>query len=138
MTDIFSQRKRSEIMSRIRSSGNKSTEIRLIGIFRTAGIKGWRRNIRLPGNPDFVFVALRVAVFVDGCFWHGCRRCCHSPRSNSEYWRAKIERNVLRDKQVARTLQTAGWKVIRIWEHELVNPQRVVRRMKQAGGQGTY
>lgn len=90
MTDVFTAAKRSEVMSRIRSRGNKDTELRLIQIFRKAGIKGWRRNQKLIGNPDFVFRAAGVAVLVDGCFWHGCPQCYRRPSSNRKYWDAKI------------------------------------------------
>ena len=89
MTDVFTAAKRSEVMSRIRSRDNKDTELRLIQIFRKAGIKGWRRNQKLVGNPDFVFETVGVVVLVDGCFWHGCPRCYRRPSSNREYWDAK-------------------------------------------------
>jgi DNA mismatch endonuclease (patch repair protein) len=76
MADVFSKKKRSEIMAAVKSTNNKNTELKLISIFRTNKIIGWRRAQRLPGNPDFVFHRERLAVFVDGCFWHGCKRHC--------------------------------------------------------------
>lgn len=82
MTDIWNKEKRSEVMSRIRSQGNKVTELRLISIFREARITGWRRKQPLLGKPDFVFRQQRLAVFVDGCFWHGCPKCYRRPSSN--------------------------------------------------------
>jgi DNA mismatch endonuclease, patch repair protein len=81
MTDIWDKRKRSEVMSHIRSHGNKDTELRLMQIFRAARNTGWRRKQNLPGKPDFVFRNARVAVFVDGCFWHGCPKHYRPPSS---------------------------------------------------------
>ena len=74
MADVFDKDKRSTIMQKVRSKGNKSTELKLIEIFHEAGITGWKRNYPVKGHPDFVFLKKRVAVFVDGCFWHGHRR----------------------------------------------------------------
>lgn len=119
MADVFSQSQRSEIMRAVKSRGNKSTELKLIEIFKNLGIHGWRRNYKLFGNPDFVFPKKRIAVFVDGCFWHGhdCRNT--KPAANAEYWRKKIKRNINRDVLVAQTLTEKGWKVIRIWECQI-------------------
>ena len=110
-------------MSRIRGKGNASTEQRMIRLFRERGIKGWRRNWPLPGKPDFVFPKLRIALFVDGCFWHRCPKCYHKPATNADFWEAKIGRNVERDKEVSRELKNRGWKVVRVWEHELNGAQ---------------
>lgn len=119
MTDIFNARKRSEIMSKVRSKNNKSTEIKLIQIFKKNKIIGWRRNYPLKGHPDFIFLSKKIAVFVDGCFWHGhnCRNT--HPSDNSEYWNKKHERNIKRDREITNLLEQKGWKVIRIWECEL-------------------
>jgi DNA mismatch endonuclease, patch repair protein len=119
MADVFTIEKRSAVMSRIRSQGNKDTELRLISLMRAAGITGWRRNGTLPGRPDFVFRVERVVIFVDGCFWHGCPRCYRCPRSNRKYWRAKVDRNRRRDRQITRLLRRGNWQVVRIWEHQL-------------------
>ena len=119
MTDTFSKQKRSEIMRAVKSKGNKSTEVKLIQIFKERSIKGWRRNYKIFGNPDFVFPKLRIAVFVDGCFWHGhnCRNT--KPSSNTNYWQKKIQRNTARDREVTGHLTQKGWQVIRIWECDL-------------------
>jgi DNA mismatch endonuclease (patch repair protein) len=82
------------------------------------------------GRPDFVFREERLAVFVDGCFWHCCPKCGNMPASNREFWRTKLGKNKLRDRHVTRTLRTEGWKVLRIWEHELSAPDRVVKRLE--------
>jgi len=119
MSDIFTKRKRSDVMSRIRGSGNRDTELRLIQVFRANGITGWRRGSNLPGKPDFVFPKLRTAVFVDGCFWHGCPRHATRPKTNAKFWRDKTAGNKARDRRVNRALRARGWKVVRIWEHEL-------------------
>jgi DNA mismatch endonuclease (patch repair protein) len=121
MADIWDSKKRSAVMSRIRASGNRDTELRLINVFRVSKITGWRRGSRLFGKPDFIFPKRRVAVFVDGCFWHrhcGCR-FCYTPKSRMDFWLPKFERNVVRDRLVTATLRKAGWKVVRIWECQL-------------------
>ena len=132
MADIWSKKKRSEVMSLIRSRGNKATELRLIEIFREFHVTGWRRNQKLLGKPDFTFRRERVVVFVDGCFWHGCPKCYKRPGSNQEFWDAKIEGNRKRDRHVSRELRLEGWKVVRIWQHQLDNPARTVGRVIRA------
>jgi DNA mismatch endonuclease, patch repair protein len=119
MADIWDKQKRSDVMSRIRSHGNKATELRLIEIFREAHITGWRRKQLLLGKPDFVFCKQRLAVFVDGCFWHRCPKCYRRPSSNQAFWDEKVRRNRKRDLLVTRELRKAGWRVLRIWEHQL-------------------
>jgi DNA mismatch endonuclease (patch repair protein) len=127
MTDIWNKRRRSKVMSLIRSSGNKTTELRLAEIFRCSQITGWRRRQNLTGKPDFVFRKERLCVFVDGCFWHGCPRHGTQPKQNAAFWQEKIARNKRRDRLVARSLRRDGWKVVRIWEHQLHSPAAVVR-----------
>ena len=119
MTDTFSKEKRSEIMRQVKSSRNKSTELKLITFYKSQSIKGWRRNYKLFGKPDFVFLKSKTAIFVDGCFWHGhnCRNT--KPKDNKEYWVIKINKNIQRDIQVTDYLKKKGWKVIRVWECEL-------------------
>lgn len=106
-------------MRAVRSKGNKSTEISLIKLFKLHHITGWRRNYKIIGRPDFVIPEKRVAIFADGCFWHGhnCRNV--TPSDNAEYWKKKIARNIERDALITNTLTDKGWKVIRIWECEL-------------------
>jgi len=134
MSDVFTKSKRSEVMSRIHGSGNKDTELRLITIFRAHRVTGWRRGSKLPGKPDFVFPARRLAVFVDGCFWHGCPKHCRMPASNRKFWRNKITRNRQRDREVGRLLRARGWRVLRIWEHALArkHEKRTVARLLKA------
>jgi len=135
MSDILTKAQRSANMSKIRGSGNASTELRLIAVFRALGITGWRRKHPLVGKPDFVFPQLKLAVFVDGCFWHGCPRHAVQPRQNAKFWREKITRNQARDRLVTRSLRAAGWRVLRLWEHELTrkNERRLLARLRKAG-----
>lgn len=89
-------------------------------LLRLAGVRHLRRNFRgLPGCPDFAVRSARLAVFVDSCFWHGCRWHCRRPSSHKEYWDQKIERNALRDSLVNVTLIKMHWRVMRIWEHQI-------------------
>ena len=167
MSDVFTKTKRSEVMSRIRSRGNKDTEIALAKVFRKNQITGWRRHlkIRIPSRlvvlrsrerekvaggrmrvvgekqnarggkrngvrgatrpifftvrPDFVFPKLKLAVFVDGCFWHGCPKHATRPKNNRSFWDKKLASNKVRDLLVTKTLKRANWRVIRIWECNL-------------------
>ena len=157
MADVFSKSKRSEVMARIRSRGNKATEVALAKLFRRHKITGWRKQLEIRGRaalprgpniraaqqrrptsfrvrPDFVFRQVRLAVFVDGCFWHGCPRHGTRPKGNAAFWRKKIARNQSRDRLVNRTLRKLGWQVLRIWEHALVrkNQSRLLRRIERA------
>lgn len=115
MTDVFSKRKRSKVMAAIKSNRNKDTELKLISIFRANGIKGWRRNQKILGKPDFVFRREYLVVFVDGCFWHGCVKHSRHPTSNFDYWSAILTRNRQRDKAVVNVLRRIGSKVVRLW-----------------------
>lgn len=119
MADVFSKQKRSDIMRSVRSSGNKSTEIKLLKQFKLNSIKGWRRHFDLIGKPDFVFPKAHLSIFADGCFWHGhtCRNV--KPSSNRSFWKNKVDRNSSRDRRVAAILRRKGWHVVRIWECEI-------------------
>jgi DNA mismatch endonuclease (patch repair protein) len=119
MVDTFSKIERSRIMASVKSRNTKSTELRFISILKSKGIIGWRRNYPLSGKPDFIFPRLRIAVFIDGCFWHGCPQHCRMPSSNIKYWTEKIEKNKTRDKKITKALKTKGWQTIRIWEHAI-------------------
>ncbi len=128
--DTVSRETRSRVMARVRSHGNKSTELRLRGALVRAGVRGWKVNPGgIEGKPDFVFSREHLLVFVDGCFWHGCPRCHRPPSSNRAYWTKKVLRNRNRDLAVSDHLKRAGWHVIRVWEHELVQTDVVVRRI---------
>jgi DNA mismatch endonuclease (patch repair protein) len=153
MADVFSKRKRSEVMSRIRGRGNRDTELVLAKLLRAAGITGWRKHVEIRGRaalprrqnpatehrrptnfrvrPDFVFRQARLALFVDGCFWHGCPRHATKPANNRAFWKKKLAGNKTRDRLVNRALRRAGWRVIRIWECDLAkHPETCVRRIR--------
>lgn len=127
---------RGQLMSRVRSTGNETTEKRLVSALRAAGLTGWRRHQSLAGNPDFVWSKIKVAVFVDGCFWHGhdCGRNV-TPRTNAKAWREKIEGNQARDRRISRFLRREGWKVVRVWECQLARiPALCVSRIAKTLG----
>ncbi len=152
MTDVFDSRKRSEVMSKIRGKGNKSTELALVSAFRKAGIKGWRRHLVikirsdaepsygrdgkakiLAIKPDFVFRKERVAVFGDGCFWHKCPLHSRLPDNNREFWEHKLSQNVERDRIADRELRKAHWRVVRAWEHDIARKSAsVMARVRRA------
>ncbi len=122
--DVFTRRKRSAVMTAVRSTGNRSTEVVLAKALRRHGVKGWRRHLQIslgPGNtrPDFVFLKPRVAVFVDGCFWHCCPVHGTKPASRTDFWLSKLEKNRRRDRRVSAALRRQGWTVVRVWEHSV-------------------
>jgi DNA mismatch endonuclease (patch repair protein) len=156
MADVFSKAKRSEVMSRIRSRGNQATEVVLARLLRAHGITGWRRHLQLKiknsklkipkptprlqtpdprpflVRPDFVFPRRKLAVFVDGCFWHGCPRHGTQPQGNRAFWRKKFATNRARDRRVNRALRATGWRVLRIWECTLKKrPFKCVERIRK-------
>jgi len=132
----FGDLSRSDLMSRIHGKGNATTEIAFARLLRRNGITGWRRNTAtIMGKPDFVWRGPRVAVFVDGCFWHGhgCRNL--RARSNAAYWRDKIANNARRDRRVDRSLRAEGWKVLHFWECAIAKrPSSCFRRLTFALG----
>lgn len=131
MADIVSKAKRSEMMSRIKSRGNKRTEMAMVKLLRANKITGWRRHYPIEGKPDFAFPKQKVAIFVDGCFWHCCPKCFRMPKTNRKFWERKILANKRRDKTVATKLGESGWRVLRMWEHDLKRrPLYALRRVK--------
>jgi DNA mismatch endonuclease, patch repair protein len=119
-------------MAKIKSNENASTELRLIWVLKELKIRGWRRRSKIFGSPDFVFSNERLALFVDGCFWHCCPLHGTLPASNRSFWAQKLERNRKRDLLVARELRSAGWGVLRIWQHELKKPKQVAARIQRS------
>ncbi len=131
MADFVSKKTRARIMSRI-GSKNTKLETKFRRRVSSVGLK-YRLHYNITGKPDFVFVSKRIAVFVDSCFWHGCKKHFRQPSSNKKYWIQKIERNSKRDKEVAKKLKQDGWNVLRFWEHEINrNPERCVRKILKA------
>lgn len=107
-------------MSRIRSRDTKP-EFRLRRLLWARGLRGYRLHKKLPGKPDLAFSRAKLAIFVDGCFWHGCPSCGdgRAPSSNTSYWNAKRKTNQERDARRTRELKAMGWTVVRLWEHEV-------------------
>jgi DNA mismatch endonuclease (patch repair protein) len=114
-------------MAAVRSRGNRTTEVVLGRLLWAAGLRGYRKHWRVTGRPDFAWPALKVAVFVDGCFWHGCS-CKYLPRSNTKFWRDKIEANMRRDRRTLRQLRRDQWAVVRVKECRL-NSKATIRRI---------
>lgn len=117
LVDVLTPQQRSYNMSRIRGRNTKP-EISLRKALWSAGFR-YRIKNKLPGHPDLIFPHWKVAVFVDGCFWHACPDHSTSPVSNAEFWRRKIEMNVARDRKSNQRLRELGWIVVRVWEHEI-------------------
>ncbi|OGS23450.1 MAG: very short patch repair endonuclease [Elusimicrobia bacterium RIFOXYB2_FULL_48_7] len=117
-------------MTKVKSKNNKSTELKFILLLRANNIKGWRRSIKMIGNPDFAFPNKKLAIFIDGCFWHGhnCRNL--KPRHNWSYWEDKIFKNRKRDMHVNKTLKKLGWNIIRIWECKLNKGKCIVHKIE--------
>ncbi len=113
--DHVSKEVRSKIMAAVRSRGNTTTEIPLGKLLWADGLRGYRKHWPIAGKPDFAWPRRKIAVFVDGCFWHGCA-CKYLPRTNTAFWRNKIETNRRRDRRVSKTLRADGWTVIRVKE----------------------
>ncbi len=140
MSDVFDKEARSNIMRAVKSINPKSTELALIKLFKENHITGWRHNYNVKGHPDFVFLKKRIAIFVDGCFWHGhdCRNT--RPAANAEYWAKKRARNMQHDKEITQLFERRGWTVMRIWECELSKKniaqtlQRIMTALEKANG----
>ena len=120
---------RSRSMSAVKGKNNSTTERRLRMALVRSGISGWITHAKLPGKPDIYFPNRKLAVFLDGCFWHGCSRCGHIPKTNSVFWATKIKRNRQRDQKNSKLLR--GILVIRAWEHSLQNPRNVALILKR-------
>ncbi len=114
--DRVSKAIRSRIMASVRSKGNRSTEQLMAKILRKVGLRGYRRHWKVTGKPDFAWPDRKIALFVDGCFWHGCPKCNRPSKSNVSFWRKKVSSNRKRDQRVSRQLRRRGWRVMRVWE----------------------
>jgi DNA mismatch endonuclease (patch repair protein) len=122
---------RARIMASIRGTGNETTELAMARVLRQSRMSGWRRHLPLPGRPDFAWARQRVALFVDGCFWHGCPKCYRAPKHNRAFWRTKIQGNRARDKRVSAALRRRGWVVLRVWECQVASP-KVLSKLQRA------
>lgn len=118
MTDVLTPEQRRLNMSRIRGRDTKP-ELLLRKALWARRVRGYRKHPNVPGRPDLAFIGKRVAVFVDGCFWHGCPIHATSPQANADFWEKKLKANVERDVTVTSMLKSDGWTVLRFWEHEI-------------------
>jgi DNA mismatch endonuclease (patch repair protein) len=118
MTDVLTPEQRKFNMSRIKGK-NTGPEVKLRKLLYSSGIRGYRLHYNLPGKPDLTFIGKKTVIFIDGCFWHKCPECFQEPATRRDFWMKKILSNVERDKKVDKQLKSDGWKVIRIWEHEI-------------------
>ncbi|MCB9098605.1 MAG: very short patch repair endonuclease [Anaerolineales bacterium] len=123
MADNLSPEDRKKTMRAVKGKGTKPERM-LFSMLAGMHLKGWRKNADdIMGKPDVVFPLEQVAIFVDGCFWHGCPHCQRKlPQTNRGYWERKVNRNIELARQNNQKLGEAGWLVIRIWEHEIRNP----------------
>lgn len=135
MVDKINPAARSALMAKVRSTGNRSTELQLETTLKQAHITGWKKHPKgILGRPDFYFPKANLVVFVDGCFWHACPRCMRPlPTSHAAYWTPKIDSNRRRDNRIRRRLRSQGFHVMRIWEHDIKRGlwlQRLQRMLK--------
>jgi DNA mismatch endonuclease, patch repair protein len=122
---------RSLAMAAVKGKHNRTTEIQFRMALVRAGITGWVTHSKLPGRPDVYFPKAGIAIFLDGCFWHGCVHCGHVPKTNSLFWATKIRRNQTRDKRNSQLLRKGGIRVVRAWEHDLKNQKNLQRILKR-------
>jgi len=130
MVDTVSKKKRSETMRAIRSKDSK-IEVEFRKAIWRAGFRYKKNPIKYFGKPDLVLKKYKTVIFIDSCFWHGCKRHCRLPSSNKKYWIEKVERNKKRDKEVNYYYRKTGWRIIRVWEHGLLkNLDKVITKIK--------
>lgn len=129
MADIFSKKKRSEIMSKVRSKDSKiETEFRK-ELWR-AGFRYGKNSSKYFGKPDLILPKYKTAIFIDSCFWHGCEKHGSVPKTRKKFWKDKIERNKERDKEVNKYYKKEGWRILRVWEHDLKrNHENVIKKL---------
>lgn len=134
--DRVSEAVRSYIMASVKSK-NTGPEVKVRSLLHRAGYRFRLHAADLPGRPDIVFRKRRTVVFVHGCFWHGhdCRYG-RLPKSRSGFWRKKIERNRERDGEQSKLLRTGGWKVVVVWQCEIRNETRMLKKLVRALGAG--
>lgn len=133
MPDKISKELRSLIMSRIKGKDTKA-EIVFRKMLFARGLR-YRLHYSIDGRPDIAMPSKKVAIFIDGCFWHKCPKCFRPPKSRINYWEPKIQRNLDRDKRTNATLKAKGWKIIRVWEHEVYEDhQKPLKRILVALG----
>ncbi len=129
MADVHDKATRSYNMSQIRSTNTK-IEILFRQLLWENKLRGYRIKTKLPGKPDIYFIRAKLAIFIDGCFWHGCPKCYVQPKSNVKFWKNKINGNISRAKNINEILRKEGVKVIRFWDHDLKkSPQKCLNKV---------
>jgi DNA mismatch endonuclease, patch repair protein len=118
MVDIFSKKKRSEIMSKVKNKDSK-IEVSFRKALWKEGFRYSKNSKRYFGKPDLVMKKHKTVIFLDSCFWHGCKKHCKFPATNKKFWKEKIERNKQRDREVNKYYKKNNWNIVRIWEHEI-------------------
>ena len=132
MVDRHTKAQRRYNMSRIKNK-DTSLELRFRKMLFEKGLRGYRLNYNLLGKPDIVFTRFKLAIFLDGCFWHKCKKCFKYPKSNKKFWKDKILKNEKRDKIVNRELSKSGYKILRFWQHEIKeNPDKCINHVIRA------
>ena len=131
MTDVLTPEQRKFNMSRIHGK-NTGPEIKLRKLLFSNNIRGYRVHYNLPGKPDIVFIKKKIAIFIDGCFWHKCPVCFQEPETRKEFWMKKIQSNIDRDKKINKQLKDDGWTVLRFWEHDVrKKPYVIVQKISE-------
>lgn len=133
MSDTVSKKKRSEIMSHVKSKNSKIETI-FRKELRKKGLRYRKNSNKYFGKPDIVLSKYKTVIFIDSCFWHGCKKHCRLPATRKKYWTEKIERNKQRDKEVNRYYKKISWKVIRVWEHNLKSVNKIVEKITKLTG----
>lgn len=131
--DRVNKEVRSKIMASVRTSGG-TTERKMEKLLRLRGVRGYRKQWHVAGKPDFAWTKSKVALFVDGCFWHGCPRCDRPSKSNKAFWKAKVVSNQRRDRRVSRKLRKEGWSVLRVWECRIGEARTLARIIRAVNG----
>lgn len=132
MVDVFTKAKRSQIMSRIKGKST-SPELRLVRLLKEIGFQPQRHKKQLPGSPDVVLPNIKLAIFVNGCFWHGHKRCARAklPSTNTLFWKLKICKNMQRDAVQRRELRNMGWHVLTLWTCKTVTRSTLNARLRR-------
>jgi len=116
--DNLTSAQRAKCMAHIKRKDTKAEIVFRKAIWHT-GTKGYRIDVNLPGRPDLFFPRYKLAIFIDGCFWHKCPKHYRPPKSNQKYWLPKMAKNVQRDREINKILKKEGWTVLRFWEHDI-------------------
>lgn len=131
MADIFNKKKRSEIMSKVKSKDSK-IEVNFRKKLWAAGFRYRKNSTKYFGKPDVVLLKYKTVIFIDSCFWHGCEKHGSIPVSRIKFWTQKINRNKARDKEVSKYYKKQYWKILRIWEHEILkDEERFFKKIKK-------